>query len=105
MLSAFPDSLGSALPVYAGHPKISVFPTSHHLVFLTLISWIIYGLGDGFPFPYEQGINLFLSCFNGKPIFSRCINIDNIRSLFLPRQKGHYDRKWTVPIHDIALNN
>ena len=38
------------------------------LLFLisTLISWVLCGLGAGFPFPYQQCINLLFSCFNGK---------------------------------------
>ena len=37
-------------------------------LFLTLISWFFYGLGSGFPFPYQQGVDLFLSCFNGEVV-------------------------------------
>jgi hypothetical protein len=32
----------------------------------TLFSWTFFGLGAGFPFPYQQGVDLFMSCFNGK---------------------------------------
>ena len=33
---------------------------------LTFISWIVFGLGTNFPFPYQQVVDLFFSCFNGK---------------------------------------